>query len=289
MGFWSTSLYGNDLCCDVKEAYIDWLHKYEDENEVNSMLMNEFSECLGTDEEPLFWYSFADMQWRYGRLSDDVKNRALYWIDNLGGAELFQPKQQRKWLLMIGKLKEKLLSPMPEKKEIVIPPKFETNPWKIGDLYAYQFYRKYSKECGMAGKYIVMQKISDEEYCDGEIISRVQVFDKIYDEIPQMDDVLKQRILPFDSPDRFIAQDENSKIFPLTLDECLIISEAKKYPRKHLYFIGNSTDNHFTPFEPGWYDSMFWQSLEQLLCIYVNEWKNYDYSVTADGTFITEK
>lgn len=54
----------------------------------------------------------------------------------------------------------------------------------------------------MYGKYIVFQKIGEEETYAGEF-SRVQIFDKLFEEIPEPSDLEGVRLLPVDNPENF--------------------------------------------------------------------------------------
>ena len=81
MGFWGTQLYANDLTCDVRDTYIDYLkEKQLSDESAFSELLDSFKE-LDEDEKPLFWYAIAETQWKLGRLTDDVKIKALEYID----------------------------------------------------------------------------------------------------------------------------------------------------------------------------------------------------------------
>ena len=81
------------------------------------------------------------------------------------------------------KLKTRLESPMPPEKKIRKPEEFIRNPWNIGDIYAYQFHSEKSEQMGLLGKYIPFQKLGDVEWCDGWILSRIQIYDRVFDQV----------------------------------------------------------------------------------------------------------
>lgn len=35
------------------------------------------------DDAPVFWFAMADMQWNYGRLQEEVKKKALYYLNDM--------------------------------------------------------------------------------------------------------------------------------------------------------------------------------------------------------------
>ena len=113
---------------------------------------------------------------------------------------------------------------MPPEKVIKRPEEFIRNPWNIGDVYAYKFHSETSKEFGLWGKYIPFQKIGNEEWCEGWILSRVQVYDKVFDEVPLLSDLEQARILPLDRPDGFIIGSRDTDAFPLCLSATIQIN-----------------------------------------------------------------
>lgn len=179
MGTWNAGLFSNDTTCDVKDTYIECLKQQLSNEEAYRKTYEEYEELIGTDEEPLFWYALADTQWNAGRLMPEVKDKALECIQNKGGLDFWEerPKGALKWQKTMQKLKEKIESPMPPEKKFPKPIVFKTNPWNIGDVYAYQFHSKQATELGLSGKYILIQKLADIEYFENTIYSVVQVFD----------------------------------------------------------------------------------------------------------------
>ena len=133
MGKWGAKLYDNDVAYDVKGIYKDMLSVGIVEEKIINHLVDYFS---APDELIILWPALADMQWKYGRLQETVKDNALECID----IEIKQLKddiysrQRRKELL---KLKEKLNSPQPELKK-VSKLKCWKSPFKTGDLLLFK-------------------------------------------------------------------------------------------------------------------------------------------------------
>ena len=90
MGAWQSSLYGNDTTCDVRDAYMDCLKEQLSNQEAFEKIFEEYEELIGDEyEEPLFWFALAETQWKVGRLTENVKERALEWIEKDGGKSEF--------------------------------------------------------------------------------------------------------------------------------------------------------------------------------------------------------
>ncbi len=79
MGAWGVKLYQDDVACDVKEEYIIKLRAGLSNDEVTESMIKEYEL---SDDEPIFWLALADIQWRYGRLLDKVKENAITYIDS---------------------------------------------------------------------------------------------------------------------------------------------------------------------------------------------------------------
>lgn len=70
----------------------------------------------------------------------------------------------------------------------------------------------------MYGKYIVFQKIGGEETYAGEFYSRVQIFDKLFEEVPELSDPEGVRLLPVDNPENFpLEGNSDTQLYPLNV------------------------------------------------------------------------
>lgn len=289
MGIWGMALYSNDCTCDVRDTYMKFLKNGLNNEDAYKKTIEELNDYIGSEEEPLFWYSLADTQWNMGRLMPNVKEKALIWIERLGGIELWKDrkKYEDKWKETLSKLKKKLESPLPPEKKIRKPVDFIHNPWNIGDVYAYQFNSMLSKDLGLYGKYIAFQKIENVEWCDGVLCSRVQIYDKIFSKIPNLDSLNGVRILPVDIPERFICNTKPD--IPFCLNVVLIRYDKKDYPMKSFTFIGNYPDYERMPIVHPNHSNEDWENLEEWLCLYYQAWCNYQYSINGDNTYVMLK
>ncbi len=76
MGAWGSSLYANDVICDVRDTCIKFLQNQLGNIEVYNLTMETFKEYIDDEDEPLLWYALADTQWNMGRLMPKVKEKA---------------------------------------------------------------------------------------------------------------------------------------------------------------------------------------------------------------------
>ena len=201
MGFWSTSLYGNDLTLDVRDKLDDLLKSGVSPQDVYQEMLKCFEEVLSTDEESLFWFALADRMWDYGILTDEIKEKALTYMTNIAEHEyldeLETARERRSWQNTLNKLKTKIENVNQGNKKIKIEPVFKRNIWNVGDYYAYEFHKKNSQELGIQSKYIVIKKIKDNYYGDTMFYYNIiYIYNKIFDEIPTLKDLENVNYLP---------------------------------------------------------------------------------------------
>ena len=162
MGYWGTNLYSNDISNDVRDSYINCLEQNVSDDVIEEYMKKEYSELFGTDEEIIFWLSLADTQWELGRLNKYVKEKAIYFIDSstISIEKKISACKVEEIITELLNLKDKLLSKMPARKRISTNRPIVTNPWNIGDVYAYRFHTKNVGEY-FSGKYILFQKVGN--------------------------------------------------------------------------------------------------------------------------------
>ena len=201
MGFWSISLYGNDLTLDVRDKLDALLKSGVSSQDVYQEMLKCFEEVLSTDEESLFWFALADRMWDYGILTDEIKEKALTYMTNTAEHEyldeLETARERRSWQNTLNKLKTKIENVNQGNKKIKVEPVFKRNIWNVGDYYAYEFHKKNSQELGIQSKYIVIKKIKDNYYGDTMFYYNiVYIYNKIFDEIPTLKDLENVNYLP---------------------------------------------------------------------------------------------
>ncbi len=290
MGAWGAGLYANDCTCDVRDTYLRHLRDQFSNDEAYQKTIEEYHEYIGDVDEPLLWYALADTQWRLGRLMPEVKVKALGWITQNGGiAPWGESKNGAAWKRTLEKLRQELETDMPIEKKIIKPVEFVHNPWNVGDVYVYQFHTDESRDSGLWGKYIPLQKIADEEGYDETYDSRIQIIDKVFDELPTLDDLSGIRILPFDYPDYFLPKGTND-CYPLVLNRVVSRYKRGDYQEKDFTFIGNQPDIAKFPRENSNVASVGWCTFfreEKWLCEIYKKWRVCKYEIREGKAFVS--
>ena len=93
MGAWNASINGNDTAQDLRKEYQAAFFY----NDVETALakIDAYIRQDGYDESDEaewcdYYYSLADFMWKYGILTDEVRNRAVEMIDSGFGLELWE-------------------------------------------------------------------------------------------------------------------------------------------------------------------------------------------------------
>ena len=277
MGAWGTSLYDNDITCDVRDTYTKYLQDQLSNQEAYSKTIEMFSGIEDSpDDIPLFWYALADTQWQVGRLMPNVKANAMEWIEKNGGVALWRGSDASGWKRTLKELKALLNTQMPPEKKIRKPVKLTQNLWNIGDVYAYLFHTGESERYGVRGKYMLIQKIGEGKHFTDDILMRVHVFDKLFDNIPALDEITSIRLLPFDYP--YATR-------TLQMYNLLELFRKNDYPADYLTYIGNMpapanviTSNYF----PETYTR--WGRIERL-GLFFKLWQDKEYETVKEGVF----
>lgn len=279
MGAWGSGLYANDSTVDVRDTYLGFLKEQLNSQEAYEKTLEKCREYIGDQDEPLFWYALADTQWKVGRLSPEVKTKALEWIANNGGIELWEENKSSgaSWKKSLEKLKEKLESPMPPKKKIRKPEEINQNPWTLNDVYAYRFNTEKSKEYGVYGKHILIQKIGEGQDYSPFIKMRVHLFDRLFDTVPDVDEIKGLRIMPLDFP---------TSTRDLHMNTLMIVwKRNKEYPSEHLFYVGNipAPANKILP---RWqHTNLDWIGIDDWAAKYHSLWRGIEYETVEDGIF----
>ena len=151
MGSWGTGIFQDDFACDLRGLYEELVSLRFEDDAVFAELHREFGKAEGIDEST-FWIALAMLQHKIGRLDEEVKNKALAFIDSgralqdwieLADEEDSSVASRKKQLL---KAREKIASPPPPRKN-PRPSKFlreridktySPYAWKQDGLYAFK-------------------------------------------------------------------------------------------------------------------------------------------------------
>lgn len=140
---WGTSIFSDDLALDIRREYSVLLSVGKSGEEAEKMLIDYYSSILNCNEpdEDVFWFALALCEWKKGRLSLNVKEKALSALEN--GRDLNRwkftgnEKNYEKRKKVLKELREIILSPMPVVKKVKKPTVHHA-PWKVGSLLAYR-------------------------------------------------------------------------------------------------------------------------------------------------------
>ena len=166
---------------------------------------------------------------------------------------------------------------MPKEKKF---PKVDRNPWNLHDVYAYQFHKERSKENDFYGKYMLLQKIGERRCGERQkLYMQIQVINHVFDELPELGDINRYRILPLDDL-RYIERRK------FNMNDSIHISRQSEYPAKHLTFLGTvpgpANKNHI-----GWsmHGILDWLGLEYNLGHYYQFWQGREYETVEEGVY----
>ena len=246
MGTWGIKLYDDDLSMDIKSEYEDRLHRGKIGEEITQELISENKELIDDVEEgPLFWLALADTQWELGRLENFVKEKAIKYIDSgivLKRWKTNNPKEAIKREEILQELKNKLLTQQPKEKNISQYKEYKCK-WKNGDVYAWEIKNSEENE----GKYIVVIKVSEDIYWSCNTCPVVYVYNKIFWEIPKIEELQDTQYLPqFYSPNSTVYTEdkENPEYKALKMAEMKELME---------FMINNPKESQATKYVPKCY------------------------------------
>ena len=265
MGAWGTSLYSNDTACDLRGDYLDRLKRGKTNEEITQELIEEKSGIMGdVEEEPLFWFALADTQWNYGRLLPEVKEKAMYFLAQEDELERWKDsgeKQLLAWMKTRDKLREKLETPQPPEKKISKYKLYQCK-WQLGDVYAYKLSSEYSEEEGFRGKYFAFRKVSEYTWWPGHIVPIIQMYKWIGDELPTLELLAGQRLLPIKAFLHLLDNNggtaDKSKVYNIVL----VKESERSIPKNSLFYVGNISGNDLLPLHEGYkgYFAVGWES-----------------------------
>ena len=189
MGAWGVGLYSDDYASDVRADYRDALKFGKTDEEALAEVIEKDAPKPRSEDEFVFWYALADTLWNYGRLTPEIRGKALYFLDNSREDDRWDSeKTWEKRKLVLTKLKEKLLTEQPPRKRVsrYVP---YVCPWKRGDVYAYQMQKPRSEEYGVQGKYILFCKVDEHTVWPNNTIPLVYIYKWMGDTIPSPEEV----------------------------------------------------------------------------------------------------
>lgn len=252
MGVWGVNLYQDDVACDVKDEYINWLRVgYSNVDATNTIIENNMDFIEDEEDGPIFWFALADTQWRYGRLFDEIKEVALEYINSEVDLKRWEddPKDYRKRKKVLEDLATKLKSPQPPEKKVGKITVIKA-PWNVGDILLYKIKgtRLDSQYDEFIGKYMLLKVIGivrshqgslPEEY-DHEACS-IAIYDWIGNYIPNMDEIENLDIIPVSRKNNTILLFNKREVKKLDIE---VIGNDKKFKVRDEYTSGLGSYPH---------------------------------------------
>ena len=208
MGVWGNKLYDNDFVLDIIDDYIDGLKKGMSDEAVTYKLIDTYVQLEEADKVT-FWIVLADIEWKYGRLTDRVKKKTLHILDNKNLID--------KWASSWENLKEQRLhdalciqkrisQPMPLRKRITRTRLYRCE-WKIGDVFEYRISNDTSERHN--GGYFYFIKCGECPFPPGHIGPEIYLFRGIYKEKQSVNEIKHVGICPVLYP-RMIGESDNN-------------------------------------------------------------------------------
>lgn len=141
MGTWGVGIFSDDEACDIRDEFRRLIaDDVEPDQAAKRLAKDHLSISSLKAERAVFWMALAATAWRCGRLTEDVKKRALDYIEK--GADLYlwqeeAPKQVKKREATIQKLRDQLLTPQ-RKPTRIRKFTYVDLGWNAGDAIAFR-------------------------------------------------------------------------------------------------------------------------------------------------------
>lgn len=226
MGAWGPGLYQDDVADDVRMVYRDRLQ--EDGDAACEAVLRQLGDLADDPEDgPVFWFALADTMWHCGRLTDEVRDKALFHLDE--GADLARwqrenPRQASRREAVLNELRERLLSPQkPPAKQRT--PRLYTCPWQTGDVYAYPLDSEEAVSRGLAGCSLLFHKVGTASWHPGHICPVVMV------------KIVRSDCPPPDA--EAFAKLPCLRVFSPGMYRLKLINTSKRITPKKLQYVGN--------------------------------------------------
>ena len=239
MGTFGYGIMENDTASDIagifKKLYMDKLEIEEIEEKIEKMYRRTIED---EEEGPLFWCFLSDLEWKYGVLTERVKEKALKFLETGGDVEVWKEDlgehEANKRKKALEKLEKELKSPQPKKKVVRKRKPYMTD-WEIGDVYAYKLESEDEK---FKDKYIACVMVGHQIYEDnGQDCAIVYVFYDLFDELPKLEELRNIRYLRFSSwCKKFFKNNKEGYMYRL---EIYVESRKGKEKIKKFIKIGN--------------------------------------------------
>ena len=137
MGVWGTSLFADDMACDIRDHYRELLEDGAEDNAATRLVFEKFGAYL-EESDGIALLAFAVTQSKLGRLDADIRDRALAALDRGADLETWErdnPKLAPKRRAVLEKARSQLTGPQPPRRRLR-PPKRISSGLAAGDVLA---------------------------------------------------------------------------------------------------------------------------------------------------------
>jgi len=134
VGAWGPGVYQNDDALDLRDRWRDLVGVGFDPQDVGRRLVSELG--LGNDPgDSPSWLALADLLWSSGRLTGEVRKRALRIVRDRGDLERWDDGHRRARERALAQLERRLLARMPRPRPIK---PLHPCDWKRGELLVWR-------------------------------------------------------------------------------------------------------------------------------------------------------
>lgn len=140
MGAWGAGIFDDDTACEVRDEFIELISNGHSAESATSALVGRWGvPDFDPDERTVFWLALAATQFRYGRLTEVARERAVEIIESGEDVAHFfnLPKLREKRSKALESLKSQLLGPARRPRNVKPIKKHQTT-WEIGDIWSFQ-------------------------------------------------------------------------------------------------------------------------------------------------------
>ncbi len=267
MGTWDTGIYQNDVSADVRDDYIAKLKAGKSDEEALKEIFCEYEgESKDDDDKYNFYLALADTLWKKGRLTEEIKCKALEILEEDKVSERWEGEKIRKERIkVLDKLKEKLLSPMPERKKVPVHKPYKLG-WEEGEVYCFQIKGSvqkhmtgYEEYIGWYAMFYVDKIFTDDWYVRGVQDEMADLFFFLQKERPHSaENILTAKKVLFSRGYKTYLCETSKKERPKDLT-CLGKCYTFEYPSEKMYL-----KSHFS------WDGYVYE--RDILKGYVKEW-----------------
>ncbi|MEW5548982.1 MarR family transcriptional regulator [Peribacillus frigoritolerans] len=117
MGAWGTGLFDDDITCDVRDSFIDYLDEGNTVEEATQYILEEYLDEFNPEEDlevmSLVYIGLSAIQMKKKCLQEQVRKTAIDLIEHGADLELWEEadtKDYEKRKEVLGEFKEKLIN-----------------------------------------------------------------------------------------------------------------------------------------------------------------------------------